>query len=179
MLSLVGGVLLGACARVDGLRPDAMPVHPPTGVAAVLMLRSIDHLGYSSEPRAAPAKPLQFAAWLDGTILWTDSTLEGDPTAYRITRVAPAIVEDLVRRARARFDTLPEREMGLPFAVCSSGTEQRLSLQDGPAHFRVSWGGDKDTPLYPIIAPVWRDVRMMLDAAIPATGDVIAFDSRR
>ncbi len=156
-----------------------MPVHPSTGAAAVLALHYIDHLGYSSEPRTTPAKPLQFAAWLDGTILWTDSTLEGDPTAYRLTHVPPATVEDLVRRARARFDTLPEREMGLPFVVCGSGTEQRLSLLDGQAHFSVSWGGEKDTPLYPIIAPVWRDVRMMVDAAIPVTGELIAFGPRR
>jgi len=156
-----------------------MPVHPSTGAPAALVCRVIDHLGcqggYSSEPATPTLKPLQFAAWPDGTLIWDDSALVADPNAYRIARVDPAQVQRLLQRARERFATLPEPSMGLPFGL-SGGSEQVIALAEGESYFSVSWGGNKDTPLYPVIAPVWRDVRMMVYEAIPSQGDVIALD---
>ena len=162
---------------------DPVPAHPTTGTPAALSvrLRAQPGGGYIGDD-APPPKPLVFAAWLDGTVIWDDSALVLDRKAYRTTHVDPKEIRSLVDRARARFETLPERVMSRHRALdcfSSTSTLHEIALQDGADYFELAWGNVSDPEDYATLAPVWRDVRLMVDAAIPTRGDVIVFEVAR
>jgi hypothetical protein len=154
--------------------------HPATGSPAALSVRLRVQPGsaYIGDD-SPPPRPLVFAAWLDGTMIWDDSALVTERNAYRTTHEDSKQIRSLVDRARARFETLLERVMSRCVALNRFGSTsslQEIALQDGADCFELTWGDVTDPGDYATLAPVWRDVRLMVDAAIPSHGDVIAFE---
>jgi hypothetical protein len=154
-------------------RPGAgpIPLHPTTRVPAELGLWA--EQGMNDLPGDGEHRPLYFAAWSDGTLLWSERTSSAGGRPYRTGHMAPSELQALVRRVRAQIEAVPQgkRSNRAPDAGC-----EEIAVRDDDVCFRLSWWLSVDPESDPILGTTWRDARATILASIPAQGEPIALE---